>query len=86
MGSPGHVTKGHIQSNKQFKITRKLTGKSVTSIIDLSLRNHLKVNLIFLYGGTTGFVDKERTADAAYPDVSKVFDNFFFHLIFSEAS
>lgn len=49
--------------------------------MDLLCTNHLKVSLIFLYGGTTGLVDKERTADAVYPDVSKVFDNFF-HAMF----
>ena len=30
-------------------------------------------------------VDKERTADVVYPDVSKVFDNFF-HTMFLEAN
>lgn len=38
-----------------------------------------------LYGGTTGFVDKEHIADVVYPDVSKVFHNFV-HAMFLEAN
>lgn len=45
--------------------------------MDLSCTNHLKVNLIFLHSGTTGLVDKEHTAEAVYPDVSKVCHDFF---------
>lgn len=74
--SDAYMSKGHIQSNKQCKLTQEQAGKSVTSIMGLSCTNQLKVNLIFLCGGTTGLVDKESPAEVMYLDISMGFESF----------